>query len=264
MIKKISPTLIICMCGALMSASVLFGQDAAAEKKRVPVGTRALLQAEHVAQQETREKLSALNMQEDGQPAEAVLPERAHSEAGLPAAAAASAGESAERVTNHAMFYTSHPGAFHRADYISIFGDSIELEDGSIWSVRGSDAYKTLNWLPSDLIVITPNHSWFSVYNFRLTNQNTGVSVESNLNLGPIYNGPFTHWIVSIDYYHDVVYLEDGSVWNMSYYDGSIVRKWVVNDTVIIGINDSWLSATRPNILINVNMLNYAAGVVAY
>lgn len=252
MINRMSSTMLIYVCGALMTASALFGQDA--EENRVPVGTRPLSVSEHIAQQETRAKLSIQNIQEDGQPGEIAKTLQGE----------ANQSDSEERVTNHAMFYTSHPGAFHRAVNISVFGDSIEFEDGSIWTVYSGDAYKTLNWLPSDLIVITPNHAWFSVYNFRLTNQNTGVSVETNLTLGPIYNAPFTHWITAIDYYNDVVYLEDGTIWNMSYFDDSIVRKWVVNDTVIIGINDSWLSSSRPNILINVNMLNYATGIVAY
>lgn len=265
MIQKMSSTVLMYVCGAVLTASALFGQETS-EKEHVPVGTRSLSLAEHVAQQEIRAKMSALNIQEDGQPAEEkMIKQEGQEEEAKPSTSTSKAkAESTERVTNHSMFYTSHPGAFHRPHYISVFGDSVEFEDGSIWSVHPSDSYKTLNWLPNDLIVVTPNHSWFSSYIFRLTNQNTGVSVEANLTLGPIYDAPYTHWIVAIDYYYDVVYLEDGTVWNMSYFDDNIVRKWVVNDTVIIGINDSWMSSTRPNILINVNMLNYATGIVAY
>lgn len=251
MIKKISSMVLLCFCGAMLISSMLCGHDDADD--RVPVGIRALSVAEHAAQQEIRAKLSSLNIQEDGQPAEETIA-TANKESGI---------DDSERVTQHDMFYTSHPGAFHRPYSIGIFGDTVEFDDGSVWSVPSRDAYKTLNWLPCDLIVVTPNRSWFSNYGFRLTNQNTGVSVEVDLTLGPIYNAPFTHWITGIDYYNNVVYIEDGSRWNMSYFDGNIVGKWVVNDTVIIGINDGWLSSSKPNILINVNMLNYATGVVA-
>lgn len=257
MINKFSS--LILMCGLVVVSALSAGHEVDG-KGRVPVGARPMALSEHVAQQETRAKLFALEMEEAGQSEAQVVTQELQGVVGEES----NLGDGEERVTNHAMFYTSHPGAFHRANFISIFGDSIEFEDGSIWMVYNGDAYKTLNWLPTDLIVVTPNHSWFSAYNFRLTNQNTGASVEANLTLGPIYNGPHTHWIVAIDYYYDVVYLEDGTVWNMSYMDDSIVRKWLVNDTVIIGINDGWFSSSKPNILINVNMLNYATGIVAY
>lgn len=255
MIKRFSSLVLTCMCSGLVVASTLFGEESN-EKNHVPVGSRVVSLQEQVAQQENRAKLSSMNLHDDEPVAIQPLSQVK--------VTAEDTTSSDERVTNHSMFYTSHPGAFHRPYYISAFGDTIEFEDGSIWMVYSGDAYKLMNWLPNDPIVITSNHSWFSSYNFRLTNQNTGASVEANLTLGPIYNGLYTHWIVAIDYYYDIVYLEDGTVWNMSYLDDSIVRKWVVNDTVIIGINDSWLSSSKPNILINVNMLNYATGIVAY
>lgn len=262
MIKKMSSMMLLCFCGTMLIASMLCGQDDDTEN-RVAVGTRALPLEEHIAQQETRAQLSSLNIQENGQPAEEAI---ATSQEGSDDDHAPQMlkMEDSERIVQHDIFFTSHEGAFHRVFSVGICGDRVELEDGSIWSVYSGDTYKTLNWIPSDVIVITPNHSWFSSYNFRLTNQNTGVSVESNLTLGPIYNAPFTHWIVSIDYYNHMVYLEDGTIWKMSYFDDYIFRKWVINDTVIIGINDGWLSSSRPNILINVNMLNYAQGIVAY
>lgn len=156
------------------------------------------------------------------------------------------------------IYFTSHPGAFHNPLLISALGDSVEIEDGSIWSISPSDTYKTLNWITSDLVVITPNHDWFSSHMFRMTNQNTGVSVKCNLVLGPIYNGLYTHWIVAINYYTQQICLEDGSIWTVTGFDSSVFSKWLINDTVIIGINDGFLSSSKPNILINVNTLTYA------
>lgn len=160
--------------------------------------------------------------------------------------------------------YTTHQGAFHSPMSISPLGDIIELEDGSYWAVASSDTFKTFNWLTSDLLVITPNHSWFSNYMFCITNQNTGVSVKANLSLGPIYNGLFTHWIVAINYYTQEICLEDGSVWHLSGFDSSIFNKWLLNDTVIIGVNDGFLSSSKPNILINVNTLTYTRAKCIY
>lgn len=155
------------------------------------------------------------------------------------------------------VFFSSHTGAFHNPLVVSGFGDTVQLEDGSIWSVSASDAYKTLNWMTSDLIVITPNHEWFSSHLFRMTNQNTGVSIKVNMTLGPIYNGLYTHWIVSINYYTDEIVLEDGSIWQVTGFDSSTFSKWLPNDTVVIGVNDGFLSTSKPNILINVNTLTY-------
>jgi hypothetical protein len=255
MIKKMHALKALYFCGFVLSVSMLCGQDQDNDiDKHVPVGTRAMSESEHIAQQELRSKLSNLSVKEQSQLIE---------EDKEAAKEVSQAEESDEPVTQHDLFYTSHPGAFHRVYNIGMFGDSIEFEDGSVWSVYYRDAHKTLNWLPSDLIIVTPNRSWFSSYGFRLTNQDTGISVEANLTLGPIYNAPFTHWIVGIDYYNNSIYLEDGTIWHMSYFDESTTKKWVVNDTVIIGINDGWLSYSNPNILINVNMLNYASGIVA-
>ncbi|MEM1283559.1 MAG: hypothetical protein AAGG81_08405 [Chlamydiota bacterium] len=157
-------------------------------------------------------------------------------------------------------YYTSHEGAFHRPISITLGGDMVTLEDGSVWKVRAKDKCKTFNWLAGDSIIILPNHSWFSTYYYVLHNQNTGEDVQVNLVLGPIYNGIYTHWVVAIDYYNQEVCLEDGSIWKISGSDYSTMKKWLVNDTIIIGINDSWFSS-KPNILINVNTLTYSAAV---
>lgn len=180
-----------------------------------------------------------------------------------------SAAQSERKVSKSAkslakgIYSTSHNGAFQTLYSVSAFGD-IELIDGSIWKVAPSDVYTVLTWYASDLLIITPNDSWFSAYQFKITNQATGQAVQTNLYLGPLYNGIYTHWIIAIDYMWDRVYLEDGSVWSMSPFDSSIVSQWKVNDTVIIGVNDGFFSTTRPNILINVNMLNYATGNASF
>lgn len=258
MIKRMSIAA-ICFCGIMVAGSVLCGQDSD-NGKHVIVGARALSEAEHAVQQETRVKLPLTDDQRD--PLFAEVKVAASEETAAAAELQLSHGADCERVTQHDMFYTSHPGALQKLHSLGITGETIEFADGSVWIVNARDAYKTANWLLSDLIVVTPNRSWFSSYNFRLTNQDTGVSVQANLSLGPIYNSSCTHWIIAIDYYNHIIYLEDGSTWSMSYCDDSTIKKWVINDTVIIGINDGWQSYSKPNILINVNMLNYARGIV--
>lgn len=247
--KKMTSTLLMVFCGALLTSTMLFGQEISIQE-RVAIGVRAEPMEQQAARLEARAKMAAANVQEDGEPA----------------ANAKAENETTEESTaiSNGYFYTSHPGAYHSPFGISYYGDSVELEDGSVWTVYHGDMYKVQNWIATDVLVITPNHTWFSAYNYKITNQSTGEAVVANMYLGPIYNSIYTHWILAIDYYYNNVYLEDGSVWSMSSFDSGTVSRWMVNDTVIIGVNDGWLSSSRPNILINVNMLNHASGMASF
>lgn len=173
------------------------------------------------------------------------------------AAIAADASEDEEKITNGMIYFTSHPGAFHNPLIVFNGGELVEIEDGSRWYVAPEDRYKTLNWYTSDAVVITPNYSWFSLYDYQMINQNTGATIRVNLNIGPFHNGIFTHWVIGFDDILGLVYLEDGSVWNVSPYDDNITKLWLHEDRVIIGVNTGWDSDIRPNILINVRKLNY-------
>jgi hypothetical protein len=254
------------ICLAL--TTTLFSQEVQ-ESKRISIGTRAESEEIRMAHEKIRSEMAALNLQEDGTPST----EAKSSDQSDPQMIKSM--NLGNMLVSNSLYYTTHPGAFHTVTPISIADTlALETEDGAIWTIAPEDAYIALGWFARDvndlkiysepIIVISPNHSWFSSYSFRLTHQVSGDSIVANLYLGPIYEHPHTHWIIAIDYYNNIVYLEDGSVWNMSYFDESIVNKWFANDTIIIGINDGWLSSTRPNILINVNTLNYAAGAATY
>lgn len=237
--KKFSSMMILGLCTLLMTSTMLSGAETK-ESKRIPLGLRAESQTEKEAHAQKRAQLAADGVKDK-------LPKAMGSMKSLAPA----------------VYYTLHPGAYHHP-MVSVFGDNLELEDGSIWTIRPDHAFIAAGWLPTDLVAITPNHTWFSSYDYTITNQNTGEAVNANIFLGPLYNGPHTHWIIAIDYYYNTVYLEDGSIWSMSSFDSSIVYSWEVNDTVIIGVNDALFSSTRPNILINVNTLNYAAGATTF
>lgn len=249
--NKFSSLMLMGLCTLLLTTTVL-SAEISAEKQHIPVGLRVEPQAEKEAHAKARAEMVAKGAKDTPN-----APAKANGK--KPQAMSASM-----KSLSSAVYYTLHPGAYHNPYSISIFGDSIELEDGSIWVVKPDHAHIITGWLPSDLVVITPNHTWFSSYDYKLTNQNTGEAVHVNVYLGPLYNGPFTHWIIAIDDYNNAVYLEDGSVWYMSSFDSSIIYNWVVNDTVIIGVNDGLFSSSRPNILINVNTLNYAAGATNF
>jgi len=252
MTRKFTSLVLKGFLGALLMTTALSAEEAV-EKQHAPVGERAEPMEQQVARLQAQEDLITENKKTDSTKKSKKLKKKNI--------------QISKNLFSTNTFYTTHPGAYQNLASVSFLGDSVELMDGSIWAVSTLDAYKTISWLHSDVIVITQNHSWFSSYFYRLTNQNTGESVAVKMYLGPIspaLNGIFTHWIVSVDYYHNTVYLEDGSTWRMSAFDRGAVDKWLVNDIVIIGVNDGWLSSSNPNILINVNMLNHAAGSTIY
>lgn len=134
---------------------------------------------------------------------------------------------------------------------------SIELEDGSHWEVSSSDAYVLRNWRREDSLVITPNYSWFSSYDYYITNKSNNTYVKANLSIGPLSYGKFSHWIVDIDFFGGHIFLENQMIWCFNIQDSYIVKDWALNDHVIIGTYDSWLSP-YDHILINVNMDDHA------
>lgn len=163
-----------------------------------------------------------------------------------------------------ALSGTSHIGAYHVPYSVSPMGDYVFMEDGSGWNVRYSDTSKTLNWYTSDRLIITANHELFSSYDYRINNEVTGHTVAANLVTAPYYNGLYTHWIVGIDYVHKKICLEDGSIWSISVWDGVELNRMELEDTIIIGTNDSWFQASCPNILINVETMEYVKAHCQY
>lgn len=233
------------LLAGVMLISCAFAEDQASEptkQEQIQPGTRMMAHAEMVKIQE--ERAAQMAQAEEEAPAEET-------------AESTSAFDAPKGAFQAGIYSTSHMGAFHNPVLVSLLGDQVHLEDGSIWNVYSGDSYKTLNWFTSDQIVITPNHELFSSYLFKMTNQQTGVTVKCNMQLGPFYNGIYTYWIYAINYYTQEIVLNDGSVWDVSSFDSSVFNQFLVNDTVIIGINDGFLSLTKPNILINVNILNW-------
>jgi len=229
-------------------SSEILKKEMTQEQGHIEVGSRAIAHSDFVAHQEkiASEKSEDVNAIAESDDLEIIKK-----------------GFSDEDLISKKIYYNSHDGAYHFPVAVTYLGDEVTLEDGSIWKVASWDKWKTLNWLTTDTILVTQNKYMFSSYKFMLVNQDTGKEVEVNLALGPIYSGCYTRWIVSVDSWNDQILLNDGSLWEMSSIDYFITKNWFVNDTVIIGVNES-SSVLRPNILINVNMLNYARGICLY
>ncbi len=151
----------------------------------------------------------------------------------------------------------TYPINCHFLISISDSNRSLEIEDGSHWEVSPTDIYTLLSWRREDNLVITPNKSWLCAYNYFITNKSRRNSyVKANLAVGPMSHGPYSHWIVDIDYFGGHVNLENQMIWCVSPDDGYILKEWGSNDHIIFGKFDSWFSP-YDHILINVNMDNY-------
>lgn len=136
----------------------------------------------------------------------------------------------------------------------SYFDQNIELEDGSFWSIRGSDMHKILNWAQNDPLTICPNNRLFGS-TYLIQNRVTGETVEADLIIGPIAFGGNTHWVVGIDLWLHRIYLEDGSYWDVRGIDS--ISQWSVNDTIVLGDGKNEWLGRHDSILINVNLNTY-------
>jgi hypothetical protein len=233
-------------CAAMIFAASLTADESAREHS--PVGTRAESIEKRMASLETRSKMAAIY--KDGKALKAAK--------GL-------------GFLKPNISYTLHPASYQSAASISysleLNSTMIELTDGSIWFANPYELNDIDFWDPTHPVIITKNHAWGSPYAFRLTNQWSGQSVAIDIHLGPIapiYACYYTHWIKEIDYYNNTIKLEDNSIWYMSMFDAATVNQWIPGDIVIIGVNDGWLFAYNPNMLINVATLDFAVGAHTY
>ena len=159
------------------------------------------------------------------------------------------------------LFDNQYPQIFfpywcHSISSVSAFGDSLALEDGSIWDVHPSERGVIMNWKESDVLLIYPNRAWFSTYKYKIENTALGTTVYANMTYGPFLNGEFSLRIIAIDPIRNEIYLNDNSRWKICSSDQYLLNQWVVGDYIIVGSNNSWLCSLK-NILINSNMYNH-------
>lgn len=139
---------------------------------------------------------------------------------------------------------------------ISALGDSLEMEDGSVWKIDSFDNWKVFDWSTADLLFLTQNMEWFGSCNYRLINKNVGSSVAVNLFQGPILNYKYSRRVSVLEPQCGELILSDHSRWHVSPRDLYLLQEWVVNDSVIIGMNSGW-DSSYDAILINVQMNHF-------
>lgn len=167
-----------------------------------------------------------------------------------------------ETMVNGAGHRTTHNGSNHVYVGTTLFGDQIELEDGSYWMTNPDDRYKLKDWNPGDPLMIMQDTArwWFSnksSFPYVIKNERTWESVEVENTAAPIYDGAYRRYIIDINKPargEGTLKLNDGSVWVLqdNRKDRDSWTLWQVNDTIIIGSNNSIFYYFIPDILINV------------
>ena len=152
----------------------------------------------------------------------------------------------------------SHPDwpiNYHTASSFSSYDRTLTLEDGSIWEL--SSTLPVWGWEINDPILIRPNilYPFFSNNRYVIENQITGSRINADLtSVGPNLYGASSHWISFIDSYNSRIYLENGSCWQMSWFDSQTLSTWQPGDHIIIGNNGYYSdSPLYDSLIINYN-----------
>ncbi|MEL7431315.1 MAG: hypothetical protein AAGI90_02130 [Chlamydiota bacterium] len=160
-----------------------------------------------------------------------------------------------EEISEETVYFGAvDPEHYYHIVRVSNLFDVIYTHDESKWEVNKYDRWKIKTWSPEDTIIITQNTGCchcYSHYPYRMINTYDGSEIEVDLKLGPAYDGKYTRWVAGLDIPKKFLILDNGSRWKVNYYDYNILKKWEANDTIIVGVNTDWCSATE-NILINV------------
>jgi hypothetical protein len=155
------------------------------------------------------------------------------------------------------------PAAYHQIEAYGIWGDWVELEDGTTFVVASSGRRIVEYWAEGDVVHVLPNHGWFfrlfQPHEFCLYNQTTGETVEVDLTggRGPLLNGYYSYQISAIDDHHGILYLHDGTTLQVASSDINTMYDWEPYDYIVIGTSDFYNKDRYPYIIINVSTVDY-------
>jgi len=140
---------------------------------------------------------------------------------------------------------------------------SIDIEDGCQFTVRPSDMDACTKWRRGALLRISPCNSWFSSYEWYVTNIETAESAKAKLTRGPFENSPYNKHIQKIDCDACLVALDNGMVFQIydSFLEREELKKWQTPDIVMIVDNNGWFSWGYKHILINIARDQYVRAV---
>ena len=154
------------------------------------------------------------------------------------------------KTTNYYSNYTL-PIEWHWINYIGPLEETIQLEDGSYWTVSEDYASVMKLWQINEPIELTPNFFPFSSYPYYLTNKGRGESVRVKLKTGPYVGGYHTYTVYGLDFLtghlilqrvdeYGELYLTTWCISSDNFY--SFQNYWQLGDAIILGNYPSWFS----------------------
>ena len=197
---------------------------------------------------------AVLLAQESGTPqrvAVAPKPHKKHAKKGSTGAAAARHGVKQEKSPLANVRISASPKFFYTLKNVGPRGKTLITTDETIWEIASRDAAKLDNWVPNSAIVIMPNYSWLSSYDYMLINKWTNETVRANLSQGPYVSTAI--FIDAINLETGTLALSNGTHWSVG--KTKPFSYWRTGQAVLIGENDTWFG--KPNILININENNF-------
>lgn len=169
------------------------------------------------------------------------------------------AGECKDETQSGFFFYGQQPVYYPASDHwiMKVEGNNlIEIEDGSGFSCDSQEAQKAFRWNWKSPIAITQNRSWFSNYNYRIINQDSGESIPVNLTQGPLNESEYLVSISVINSSRTALALTNKMELTVCPQDLATFTRWHEGNAIIVGINSGWQSAYN-FILINVEKNNF-------
>lgn len=136
---------------------------------------------------------------------------------------------------------------------VSAYGDSLELQNGTLFKIAVDQAHSVLNWHREDPLIISQNTNWFFYrdYSYKIYNDVTKETVYANLHLAPFVHSPDTRFIKAIHHNYGELLLDNHLKWKIASHDISKIQEWLQEDAILIGINAGPNSRKYPYILIN-------------
>lgn len=165
-------------------------------------------------------------------------------------------------------------GGKHIIEFKAPTGESITIEDGSVWTVHPSHEMKVASWHEKQVIQIRVRDEFLDKINplnwnlwgkkpsylYEIKNLTTNQRVPVRLSLGPIKSSPCRRTITAINPFQGIIYLNDNSAWKVSRKITSRLHlsKYLIGDAVIIATkNDKPNFWDNSNTLINVSDNSY-------
>ncbi|MFY7842688.1 MAG: hypothetical protein ACOVOR_01555 [Rhabdochlamydiaceae bacterium] len=148
----------------------------------------------------------------------------------------------------------SLPLGYHKMGILS--GNIVKLSDESSWKIRESDLKIISGWHANHIVSLEPNLHYFSFYNYILTNHMTKQTVFVDLNTPPLECFRFLDVILRLPF-QVYIDLSEGPVWESEPQDFDTIKKWRLNDRIIIGRTSYYINDDYSTILINLDQKSH-------